>query len=333
MHSAQSIAMKNISIGFNPILFKLSFSQFSLVRKEVPVLSVAWSSLSRAQQTALEQQFPHLQALRTEHITLCQACARAALNQSPDFDVLEQRRAAALAALQTAQQQAVVQAGVQPAYDCPLCQDRGYVVLNGQRRLCACRAAALAERGGQRVADLPCFADDTPSLIADDRQRLGQARLRGLLEAYVQAFPHNPKPNFVLLGQTGLGKTFFLGCTARALRENGHRVKYLSAYQLLELFRAQHFGERHTLPALIDVDFLAIDDLGTEPIYRNITLEYLQILLDERLRRHKHTALTSNCLPAQLTERYGERITSRLLDAPTTDVYGLTGADLRRQHR
>ena len=108
--------------------------------------------------------------------------------------------------LQTAQQQAVEQAGVQPAYDCPLCQDRGYVVLNGQRRLCACRAAALAERGGQRVADLPCFADDTPSLIADDRQRLGQARLRGLLEAYVQAFPHNPKPNFVLLGQTGLGK-------------------------------------------------------------------------------------------------------------------------------
>ena len=169
-----------------------------------------------------------------------------------------------------------------------------------------------------------------PARIADDKQRQGQARLRGVLEAYVQAFPHNPKPNFLLLGQTGLGKTFFLGCTARALREKGQRVKYLSAYQLLELFRAQHFGERHTLPALIDVDFLAIDDLGTEPIYRNITIEYLQILLDERLRQHKHTAVTSNCLPAQLTERYGERVTSRLFDAPTTSVYGLTGADLRK---
>lgn len=296
-------------------------------------MSVAWSSLSRAQQTALEQQFPHLQALRAEYVALCQACARAALEQAPDFDALEQKRAAGLCALQEAQRHAAAQAQMRPAYDCPLCQDRGYVVLNGQRRLCACRAAALAERGGQPLAGLPCFADDTPSLIADEKQRLGQARLRGLLEAYVQSFPHNAKPNFVLLGQTGLGKTFFLGCTARALREKGRRVKYLSAYQMLELFRAQHFGERHTLPALIDVEFLAIDDLGTEPIYRNITLEYLQILLDERLRRRKHTAVTSNCLPAQLTERYGERITSRLLDVPTTDVYGLTGADLRRQHR
>lgn len=317
----RSIGSNRSSLGF---LYTFSGLKGGLV------LSVAWSSLSSAQQKTLEQQFPHLQALRAEYIALCQACARAALQQSPDFDVLEQRRAAGLVALQEAQQQAMVQAHVQPSYACPLCEDRGYVLIDGQRRLCSCRAAALAERGGRHLADLPCFADDTPARIADDKQRQGQARLRGVLEAYVQAFPHNPKPNFLLLGQTGLGKTFFLGCTARALREKGQRVKYLSAYQLLELFRAQHFGERHTLPALIDVDFLAIDDLGTEPIYRNITIEYLQILLDERLRQHKHTAVTSNCLPAQLTERYGERVTSRLFDAPTTSVYGLTGADLRK---
>ena len=50
------------------------------------------------------------------------------------------------------------------------------------------------------------------------------------------------------------------------------------------------FSERiDYLSALIDCDFLVIDDLGTENIYTNVTIECLLALVSERLAKKKHT--------------------------------------------
>lgn len=75
--------------------------------------------------------------------------------------------------------------------------------------------------------------------------------------------------------------------------------------------------------------FLAVDDLGTEPMLRNITIEYLNTLVEERLRRGRHTGVSTNLTPGQLAERYGERIASRLLSPALCDVLGFQGKDLR----
>ena len=76
---------------------------------------------------------------------------------------------------------------------------------------------------------------------------------------------------------------------------------------------------------------LLIDDLGTEPMMRNITVEYLFTLLNERAAAKRHTVVATNLTPTQLRERYGERVASRLLDKTCTAPVLFTGKDLRRQ--
>ena len=65
---------------------------------------------------------------------------------------------------------------------------------------------------------------------------------------------------------------------------------------------------------MIDADLLVIDDLGTEPLYKNVTIEYLLSLISNRLENNKHFIITTNLSSAELIERYNERLISRLSD-------------------
>ena len=135
----------------------------------------------------------------------------------------------------------------------------------------------------------------------------------------------NKKPNLFLFGNTGLGKTFFLSCLTRALHERGIKCEMVPAYDLFDAMRRQHLGQANALRKYGALPFLAIDDLGVEPMYRNITVEYLNKLLDLRLQRHLATAVTTNLDNGALAERYGERILSRLYDQRLFDFIGLRG--------
>ena len=63
---------------------------------------------------------------------------------------------------------------------------------------------------------------------------------------------------------------------------------------------------------------------------RNITVEYLFTLLNERAAARRHTVICTNLNPAELRERYGERVGSRLLDQTLCAAVQLKGKDLRR---
>ena len=73
-------------------------------------------------------------------------------------------------------------------------------------------------------------------------------------------------------------------------------------------------GEKPDLSPLTDCDLLVIDDLGTEQIYKNVTLEYLLSTISERILAQKHTIITTNLTPEELLDRYGDRLYSRLMD-------------------
>jgi len=75
---------------------------------------------------------------------------------------------------------------------------------------------------------------------------------------------------------------------------------------------------------------LMIDDLGTEPMFNGITVEYLFTLLNERYVTRKHTVIATNLAPAKIQERYGERVASRILDASRCIKVEMRGNDLRR---
>ena len=100
----------------------------------------------------------------------------------------------------------------------------------------------------------------------------------------------------------------------------------------LELVRGAGFGDEQKareFDRLMGAEILLIDDLGTEPMVRNITVEYLFSLINERTGGGMHTVIATNLSFEDLKNRYTERISSRLLDKNGFEVVGLAGEDLR----
>ncbi|MBO7151758.1 MAG: DNA replication protein DnaC, partial [Clostridia bacterium] len=62
---------------------------------------------------------------------------------------------------------------------------------------------------------------------------------------------------------------------------------------------------------------------------KNVTCEYIQLVLDERLSKGLTTIITTNLSELQLKERYGERIFSRLSDSKHSLMRRIPGKDLR----
>ena len=110
----------------------------------------------------------------------------------------------------------------------------------------------------------------------------------------------------------------------------GYSAVRITAFRMFEAMRQQHVGNDEKFDGfstLIEVPLLLIDDLGTEPMMRNITIEYLFTLLNERIAAKRHTVIATNLTLEQIKERYGERVSSRLMDH--CGVLQLTGKDLR----
>ncbi len=74
---------------------------------------------------------------------------------------------------------------------------------------------------------------------------------------------------------------------------------------------------------------LLIDDLGTEPLWENITLEQLFALIEYRMTHNKSTVFSTNLTLENLRERYTRRILSRLLDQRLSLVLQFQGQDVR----
>ena len=83
------------------------------------------------------------------------------------------------------------------------------------------------------------------------------------------------------------------------------------------------------LPRFTQVPLLVLDDLGTEPLIPSVTKESLFAIADQRNTSRLATVYISNLNADELTERYGERIASRITDASITKAIRFTGDSLR----
>jgi DNA replication protein DnaC len=153
--------------------------------------------------------------------------------------------------------------------------------------------------------------------------------IRTLSEKYADDFP-NVKPFLLLSGGIGLGKTYIAKCLMRRVIEHGHTAAFYTAYRLFSLFHRHRLGENVDLDPIFNVPLLVIDDIGTEPMTRNVTVEYFFDLINERLALGLHTVIATNLSFGDINARYGERIHSRLMDTRHSMKIIFEGRDIRK---
>lgn len=256
--------------------------------------------------------------------------------------------AADVASLQASIRKALLEAGypedyLQPIYHCAVCKDTGRVGESIQER-CACFQKRLREHilsakdtglnGAEtfETFDEQIFPDTlmTNAQGMNTTQREHMARVRNLCRAYADAFPNTQRRNLLLVGMSGLGKTFLMNCIGNQVASKGGEVYSLTAYQLTERMRSAIFDrDPEAFSMLLKVPLLLLDDLGVESMIPNITIEQLFTLLNERGLSGLHTVISTNLMPEELKRRYTERVCSRLFDRKNTVMYSFLGQDVR----
>lgn len=227
-----------------------------------------------------------------------------------------------------------------PVFTCPLCQDTGYTG-SGKKTMCSCARAlyaGLLETAGdfeeeQTFArfDLSRFPDDRPVDKKGRTQRGQMAVFRDYCQAYADALPHPEKKTLLFYGGSGLGKTYLLRCIHARARERDIPALCVTANQLIRTARKAIFSrEQEEMDALYETALLLIDDLGTEPLIENITVEELFNILNERQNAGLCTVISTNLSLADLQKRYTERIISRLLNRQTCQSLHFDGIDIRQ---
>lgn len=229
-----------------------------------------------------------------------------------------------------------------PVCRCPVCQDTGYV---GEpiREHCECFNQAFYTRMYQRMGlsgasssqsfetfDLNVFsAEKLPGKTYSQRELMNV--IRKTCEDYAEKFPAVPVKDMLLMGQSGLGKTFLMHAMAKALIRRGMNVLLISAYKFLEIARKAYLsGNPEEMAPLMDAEVLLIDDMGVEPLMENITIPQWFNLINERQLGGRGTVISTNLMEDELKRRYTERIASRLMNNAQCRLIQFAGEDIRR---
>lgn len=216
-----------------------------------------------------------------------------------------------------------------PKYSCKKCNDTGIY----KNKFCNC---LNQEINNLLTQDLGLNIDKSHTFKSCDKKFLEENDLSESyknMSKWAEKFPTSKYKNFVFVGPAGGGKTYLTECIANALIEKQIVVNFVTAFNLNNLMLKYHttFDEtkNNILEGYINCPLLIIDDLGTEPILKNVTKEYLYLILNERIISDRCTIVTTNLSPDGLIDRYNERIFSRLFNKQNSLKINFSNQDLR----
>lgn len=232
-------------------------------------------------------------------------------------------------------------------YDCPKCKDTGRLS-DGSKCSCFKQASINLLYKRSRIRDV-IGSDSFDSIRLDYyptelREGDGVIECRNYMKEiidmvydYAISFHEHPAESMMLIGSTGVGKTFLSHCVAREVLNQCCSVVYMTAPALIQTFEAQmrksYDSEEDPFDAddpLLDCDLLIIDDLGTEMV-NSFTISRLFYVLNERLVKGRAVLISTNLQPGDLRDLYTERISSRILSEYTS--LQLVGRDIRTQRK
>lgn len=210
-----------------------------------------------------------------------------------------------------------------PKYECEYCNDTG--IYNG--KMCNCLLTALNKEILSRSSNKKVFKkfSDANLNIMDEND----IKAMKILKTWTDKFPDTNKININLIGGAGMGKTFLMECVASALLNKNVSVVFVSAFELNESARRYHINKSFEFSNYVDAEVLLIDDLGTEPILKNVTKEYLYNLINSRQSNNRPTIISTNLSLDNILDRYDERIFSRLCNKQYSINIQLTSKDKR----
>lgn len=219
-------------------------------------------------------------------------------------------------------------------YSCTVCKDTGKTI-NGY---CSCYYKKLTKHSletcGLALNKLPQLNTLKFDFYKDKNLIAEREFLVKILQDFVKKCNDNAKKNIVLTGQVGVGKTHLLHAVVNEAILNNKFVIYTTAFNLNKDFLKYHCAKLEEkdeiLNNYLNCDILCIDDLGTENILKNVTCEYLFLIINERLAKNKCTIITTNLTLTQILNVYDERIYSRFKDKQNSTVLNLKGEDIRK---
>ncbi len=287
----------------------------------------------------IREQEPEIEQLVREREELVFGTLRNILKGSAGTGDLTERMEKLLAGIRTKlKEKGYPEDYLAPVYRCPVCRDTGKT---GEliKEPCECLKKAYQRKLREKIGlsgekretfetfDLNVFPEE--KIPGQEFTQRGIMRLyRATCEKWASEYPDSPYRDMVLTGGTGLGKTFLLRAMAERLIERDRNVLIISAYRMLEMLRKSYFENDDSAAELLNAEILMIDDLGSEPLMQNVTVEQLFNLLNERQNRGLSTVISTNLDMAKFRERYTERIASRLRDS-RCKILNLLGKDIR----
>lgn len=205
-------------------------------------------------------------------------------------------------------------------FSCAKCKDSGYI--NG--KMCSCLK--------KEISNILFEESNFGKLVSFESAKKTAPKEYQKLYEKMQEWCHSDfKKNLIYIsGMVGVGKTYLTLAIANELIEEGKIVKLVTAFQMSRDFKEYRFKyNEELLNKYLNCECLFIDDLGTEIIYKGITIELLFHIINERKIRKLCTVITSNLTLDEIYDRYDERIFSRIVDKNTSIPINLTGKDLR----
>lgn len=227
-------------------------------------------------------------------------------------------------------------------YKCINCKDTGYV----NKSKCNCFKQAVADLvySGSNLKQIlnkenfnnfrfDFYSNNLIDEKINETPRNNMQKIVSYAKNFINDFEHN-NDNLLLIGNTGVGKTFLANCIAKELLDKGFIVIYLTAFRLFDILekykfnkdQASQYNIHNQFEYILDCDLLIIDDLGTE-LNNSFTSSQLYLIINERLLRQKSTIISTNLSLELLIQNYSERIYSRI--SSNYSVRRIIGEDIR----
>jgi len=203
---------------------------------------------------------------------------------------------------------------------CEKCGGRQFILTDEGPVPCECRQAELLKKR-LKAAKIPSrYKNKTiKSFISDDPQR---KKLHLNAEAYVKGFSSSEiemKKGLLFMGDTGCGKTHLAVGILKNIIEKGFKGYFYNIADFIARLRDTMGGdadydEMDLLEEISKVDFLVLDDLGTEKPTEWV-LDRLYTLINLCYERNLPVVVTTNKMDIiELENHVGKRIVSRLCE-------------------